>query len=596
MGQSFINNILGGMRERFFKSFTQQVCVCAASANLICTKSSAEMRKNMNNKKLIKLTAMLLMFVMICSFSSNIIVKAAYPTWQAGVTYKIGDIVSYGDKNYICIQGHTTITGWEPPVVPALWSLYSGEATQTVATPVINPSGGTYTTDQTITITCQTAGSTIHYTLDGSEPTTSSAIYNGAISITTTTIVKAKAFLTGMNDSQTAVATYTINKNDTVATPVFLTSEGTYYGEVNVALTCSTPGATIRYTTDGTNPTSTSNVYTGPIKITNTTTIKAYGAATGLKDSSIASATYTISVPIDLPTHILTGYWQNFDNGAKCLKISDVPQTYNIIAVSFAEATTNPGEVTFKLDPTLASKLGGYTEQQFINDIVAAKAKNQKVIISVGGETGNVSVNSAVAATNFANSIYALMVKYGFDGVDIDLENGLNATHMTSALRNLSAKAGSGLIITMAPQTIDMQSVNSAYFQLALNIKDILTVVNTQYYNSGSMLGQDGKVYSQGSVDFITALAAIQLENGLRPDQVGLGLPASVKGAGSGYVSPSVVNAALDCLTTGTNSGSYKPIRTYPTLRGAMTWSINWDASNNYEFANSVSAKLNTLP
>lgn len=550
----------------------------------------------MNNKKLVKLTAMLLMFVMIFSFSSNIIVKAAYPTWQAGVTYKNGDIVSYVDKNYICIQGHTALTGWEPSVVPALWSLHSDGATQTVATPVINPQGGTYTTDQTITITCPTAGSTIRYTLDGSEPTNSSPAYNGAISITSTTTVKAKAFLSSMNDSQTAVATYTINKNDTVATPVFLTSEGTYYGEVNVALTCSTPGATIRYTTNGTNPTSTSSVYTGPIKVTNTTTIKAYGAAPGLKDSSIANATYTISVPIDLPTHILTGYWQNFDNGAKCLKISDVPQTYNIICVSFAEATSNPGEVTFKLDPTLASKLGGYTEQQFINDIAAAKSKNQKVIISVGGETGSIAVNNAVAATNFANSVYALMVKYGFDGVDIDLENGLNATYMTSALRQLSQKAGSKLIITMAPQTLDMQSVNSSYFQVALNIKDILTVVNTQYYNSGSMLGQDGKVYSQGSVDFITALAAIQLENGLRPDQVGLGLPASVKGAGSGYVAPSVVNAALDCLTTGTNSGSYKPIRTYPTLRGAMTWSINWDASNNYEFANSVSAKLNTLP
>ena len=47
-----------------------------------------------------------------------------------------------------------------------------------------------------------------------------------------------------------------------------------------------------------------------------------------------------------------------------------------------------------------------------------------------------------------------------------------------------------------------------------------------QYYNSGSMLGCDGKVYSQGSVDFLTALACIQLENGLRPDQVSLGLPA----------------------------------------------------------------------
>ncbi len=84
---------------------------------------------------------------------------------------------------------------------------------------------------------------------------------------------------------------------------------------------------------------------------------------------------------------------------------------------------------------------------------------------------------------------------------------------MTQALRPALRQAGSSLIITMAPQTIDMQSTSNAYFQkTALNIKDILMVVNMQYYNSGSMLGCDGKVYSQGSVDFLTALACIQLQ------------------------------------------------------------------------------------
>lgn len=551
----------------------------------------------MNRKKSLKATAIIMMFVIVFILSFHAVAKASYPTWQAGTSYKAGDIVSYGNSDYQCIQAHTALAGWEPPVVPSLWSLHSDGTTQTVAAPVFSPAGGTYTAPQSVTITCSTAGSTIRYTLDGSEPTSSSTAYREAISIASTTTVKAKAFLSGMNDSQTATSTYTINKSDTVATPVFSVAEGTYYGNINVILTCATSNATIRYTTDGTTPVSTSKVYTDAITVTASTTIKVYATASNMKDSAVASVTYTISKnQTGLPTHILTGYWQNFDNGAKCLKISDVPQTYNIIAVAFAEATANAGEVTFKLDSSLASKLGGYTEQQFISDIAAAKAMRQKVIISVGGETGTVSVNNATEAANFANSVYALMVKYGFDGVDIDLENGINVTYMTSALRQLSAKAGPGLIITMAPQTLDMQSVNSGYFQVALNIKDILTVVNTQYYNSGSMLGQDGKVYSQGSVDFLTALAAIQLENGLRPDQVGLGLPASTRGAGSGYVAPSVINSALDCLTSGTNGGSYKPPRTYSTLRGAMTWSINWDASNNYDFANTISAKLKTLP
>jgi chitinase len=110
------------------------------------------------------------------------------------------------------------------------------------------------------------------------------------------------------------------------------------------------------------------------------------------------------------------------------------------------------------------------------------------------------------------------------------------------------------------------------------------------------MLGCDGKVYSQGSVDFLTALACIQLEGGLSPSQVGLGLPASTSAAGSGYVSPTVVNNALDCLTKGTGCGSFKPSKTYPDLRGAMTWSTNWDASAGSSWSNSVGGHVHALP
>ncbi|MFH8285829.1 chitinase [Streptomyces antibioticus] len=294
-----------------------------------------------------------------------------------------------------------------------------------------------------------------------------------------------------------------------------------------------------------------------------------------------------------LPKHAVTGYWQNFNNGATVQKISDVPAQYDIIAVAFADATATPGAVTFNLD---SAGLGGYTVDQFKADIRAKQAAGKKVIISVGGETGTVAVNSSASATNFANSVHSLMQTYGFDGVDIDLENGLNATYMTQALRSLSAQAGPSMILTMAPQTIDMQSTSGAYFQTALNVKDILTVVNMQYYNSGSMLGCDGKVYSQGSVDFLTALACIQLEGGLAPSQVGLGLPASTRGAGSGYVSPTIVNNALDCLAKGTNCGSFKPSRTYPDLRGAMTWSTNWDATAGNAWSNAVGPHVHALP
>nr|WP_256339820.1 glycoside hydrolase family 18 protein [Streptomyces sp. 1222.5] len=294
-----------------------------------------------------------------------------------------------------------------------------------------------------------------------------------------------------------------------------------------------------------------------------------------------------------VPKHAVTGYWQNFNNGAKVQKISDVPSAYDIIAVAFADAASTPGAVSFNLD---SAGLGGYTVDQFKADIKAKQAAGKKVVVSIGGQNGTVSINDSASAANFANSVYSLMQTYGFDGVDIDLENGLNATYMTQALRSLSSKAGSSLIITMAPQTIDMQSTSNSYFQTALNIKDILTVVNMQYYNSGSMLGCDGKVYSQGSVDFLTALACIQLEGGLSPSQVGLGLPASTSGAGSGYVSPTVVDNALDCLSKGTGCGTFKPSRTYPDLRGAMTWSTNWDASAGNAWSNAVGAHVHAMP
>ncbi|MFB7500315.1 chitinase [Streptomyces sp. NPDC056161] len=294
-----------------------------------------------------------------------------------------------------------------------------------------------------------------------------------------------------------------------------------------------------------------------------------------------------------VPKHAVTGYWQNFNNGATVQKISNVPSAYDIIAVAFADATSTPGAVTFNLD---SAGLGGYTVDQFKADIKAKQAAGKKVIISIGGEKGTVSVNDSASATNFANSVYSLMQTYGFDGVDIDLENGLNATYMTQALRSLSTKAGSSLVLTMAPQTIDMQSTSGSYFQTALNVKDILTVVNMQYYNSGTMLGCDGKVYGQGTVDFLTALACIQLEGGLAPSQVGLGLPASPSAAGGGYVSPTVVNNALDCLTKGTGCGSFKPSKTYPDLRGAMTWSTNWDAASGNAWSNTVGPHVDAMP
>lgn len=81
----------------------------------------------------------------------------------------------------------------------------------TVATPVFDPQSGTYSTEQLVTISCTTSGAVIRYTIDGSEPSTSSPVYTSPLTISTTTTLKAKAYQSGWIDSNTATATYTIS-------------------------------------------------------------------------------------------------------------------------------------------------------------------------------------------------------------------------------------------------------------------------------------------------------------------------------------------------------------------------------------------------
>jgi sulfatase modifying factor 1 len=161
-----------------------------------------------------------------------------------------------------------------------------------VAAPTFNPPGGTYTSAQNVTISCATPGVTIYYSTDGSTP---SIRYTKPINISSTTTLKAKATKSGWTDSQIASAVYTINQPQTVATPTFSPPGGTYISAQSVRITCATSGATIRYTTNGSEPTTNSPTYSSPINVSSTTTIKAKGFKNGWTPSSTASATYTIN-------------------------------------------------------------------------------------------------------------------------------------------------------------------------------------------------------------------------------------------------------------------------------------------------------------
>ena len=80
-----------------------------------------------------------------------------------------------------------------------------------------------------------------------------------------------------------------------VSAPTFNPVGGTYSSAQNVTISTSTSGATIRYTTDGSTPSETAGtIYSGPVNIAATTTLKAIAYESGFTDSAVTSAAYTI--------------------------------------------------------------------------------------------------------------------------------------------------------------------------------------------------------------------------------------------------------------------------------------------------------------
>jgi lysophospholipase L1-like esterase len=198
-----------------------------------------------------------------------------------------------------------------------------------VSTPTFSPAAGSYTSIQSVTISCATSGATIYYTTDGSTPTTSSSVYSGAISVAATATVKAIGVKSGLSNSAVGSAAYTISLSQ-VATPTFSPAAGSYSGTQSVTIACATSGATIYYTTDGSTPTTSSSVYSAAISVASSQTIKALAVKSGMADSAVGSAAYTISsafTPASLSPAMwfdasdLSTLWQ--DTGATSAVASD---------------------------------------------------------------------------------------------------------------------------------------------------------------------------------------------------------------------------------------------------------------------------------
>ena len=83
----------------------------------------------------------------------------------------------------------------------------------TVSAPVISPNGGTISGPVAVTLATSTAGATIRYTLDGSAPTSSSSVYSGPITVSTSLTLRTQAFATGMNNSSVTQASFQLQSS-----------------------------------------------------------------------------------------------------------------------------------------------------------------------------------------------------------------------------------------------------------------------------------------------------------------------------------------------------------------------------------------------
>lgn len=329
-----------------------------------------------------------------------------------------------------------------------------------------------------------------------------------------------------------------------------------------------------------------------------------------------------INLNAQIPNPALIGYWHNWnDVNAPYIQLDAIDNRYNVIEIAFA-APTSATDMNMLFTPEIVS------QNVFISKVHALQIQGKKVLISIGGANSSIDLTTTINKDAFVSSMTAIINTYGFDGIDIDIEHGnsilisggtiaapgnIAQINLIDAIKQIMANYRTShqqkLLLTIAPETAYVQGGQSGfgniwggYLPIINGLRDSLDIIQVQLYNSGSMNAIDSKIYTQGTADFIVAMTEAVISGfntaggmftGLPANKVVIGLPACTSAAGGGFVDSVTVKAAIDYLRgNGICPGSYILSNSsgYPSLRGMMTWSINWDAvstcGNVYQYAN----------
>ena len=329
------------------------------------------------------------------------------------------------------------------------------EYTFKAAEPVLSPESELpFEGEIEVSITCKTADARIYYTTDGSDPTASSDVYNGPIKVSETTTIKAFARnekYNGWSNSEIVTAIYT--KKGTTLAPEFTPAQGTYSETQNVSFNCSTEGATIYYTTDGTTPTTSCAVYDGPITVSKNTTIKAIACCESMAQSAVSTATYTITQTVAKPT---------FD---------PVPGNYNDEQTVSIKCKTEGVTIYYTTDgstPTTSSAV--YDENKPITIEPNKRTVINAIAVKNGTDPDYEWLNSELASGTYNDNTMVIFIKDG---------NWSNPNNWSSGyVPNKDGRAAIGANLRIA----DGEKAEIAY----------ITNVPSTYYKAGTITIEDG--------------------------------------------------------------------------------------------------------